>query len=437
MRRMPEGQGLGASTESLCYVISEYPIVSHTFIEREVAGLRRAGLRVETVAMAPVPSHEILTEASASAAATTYYIRPVRLLDLIRSIAIPMVRHPVAAMGTLTSTLRSSPPGTRSHLWRLFYFVEALLLWSFCNRNGIRQIHAHHANVSSELARAAADFGNRIDEAGWSWSFTMHGCTELYDLIHYGLAGKVESADLVVAVSEYTRAQLLRIVDEDHWPKINVVHCGVDVEAFLPPDQAVVPSGHMIRPTSSASASDPLRLLFVGRLVVEKGLAVLLDTMQSLQANGDAVELTIVGDGPLRPRIESRIAEQALRVRCLGSIAQQEIVDLYQQHDVFVMTSFGEGLPVVLMEALACELPVVAPWISGIPELVEHEQTGLLVPAGRSDSLAAAIQRLSGDPDLRRQLGRNGRQRVLESFDADKESAMLAVLFSDLQRGKV
>ncbi len=407
---------------AVCYVISEYPIVSHTFIEREVAGLRRSGVRVETVAMAPAPSHEILTAASTAAAATTYYIRPVGMLDFLRNIVMPLVLHPIAAFGALVSALRSSPPGLRSHLWRFFYFIEALLLWSFCRRNGIRHVHAHHANVSSELARVVADFGNRIDGSGWSWSFTMHGCTELYDLIHYGLAGKVESAAMVVAVSDYTRAQLLRIVDEAHWSKVNVVHCGVDADSFFPATAEANPGR--------------FRLLFVGRLVVEKGLAVLLDAMQSLQNGGVAVELTIIGDGPLRLGIESRIVEHGLNAKCLGSVGQAEIVAHYQQHDAFVMTSFGEGLPVVLMEALACELPVIAPWISGIPELVEHEATGLLVPAGRSDALVAAIQRLSSDPELRQRLGRKGRERVLESFDAAHESTLLAAIFSNLQQGR-
>ncbi len=401
----------------VAYVISEYPIVSHTFIQREIEAVEAAGVDVLPVAMAPAPPHEIVSSGASRAAATTHTIRPVRAGTLLKAVLLPTLRRPGPHLRGFLRALGQGAPGLRNRVWRAFYFVEALLLRHYCRSEGVRHIHAHHANVSAEIARMAAETGRDLGE-DWSWSFTMHGCTEFYDLIHYDLADKARAADFVAAVSDYTRVQLWRILDRPHWDDIHVIHCGVETDAFVP--------------RTASPADGRLRVLFVGRLVPEKGLPVLLDAIASLAARRDDVALTIVGDGPLRADLERRVDAEELPVTFTGTISEDEMPGVFVDHDLFVMTSFGEGLPVVLMEALACELAVVAPGISGIPELVIDDETGRLVPPGRPEELAAVIAELADDPTERARLGAAGRALVQSQFESRLEGARLAHLFADL-----
>jgi glycosyltransferase involved in cell wall biosynthesis len=410
----------------VAYVISQYPTISHTFIEREIAAVRAAGVEVVPVTIRPTPPDRIFSDADRRAAETTTVLLPLRLRTAVRALLLPMLRHPRAFFETFAEAHRTSPPGLRARVWRVFYFVEAMMLWRLCMDRGIRHIHAHFANAGSNLAWLAADFGRRAQEpdadgdTSWTWSFTMHGCTEFYDVGFYNLADKVRDATFVACVSDFTRSQLLRLVDEGEWPKTTVVRCGVDPEVFRP------------RPRDDPAEPDRLEVLFVGRLVVEKGLAVLLDAVALLQERGVRFRVTLVGDGERRAFYEAEAARRGLTeaMRFVGWVGQDDIVACYQEADAFCMTSFGEGLPVVLMEALACEVPVVTTWISGIPELVEHEATGLLVPPGRADLLADALERLAADPGLRRRLGEEGRRRVLELCDVGVSGQLLADRFA-------
>jgi glycosyltransferase involved in cell wall biosynthesis len=408
---------------AVCYIVSEYPAVSHTFVLTEVEAVRRLGFDIETVTIRKAPDAALLSEADRRAAATTRWIRPVSTRMLARAVVIPFLRSPIAFARTFRATMATATPGVRSHLWRLFYFVEGMILYRLCADARIRHVHAHFANVGADLARVAADFGNRVDGDGsWCWSFTMHGCTELYDLAYYGVADKVRSARFVFVVSDYTRAQLLRIVEEEHWTKVMVSRCGVDIERFRP---------------GRDRADDRFHILFVGRIVVEKGIPVLLDAAEQLHRRGVAFVLTLVGDGELRGAFEASVRRRGLtdRVRFVGAVGHDQIVSYYQDADVFCMTSFGEGLPVVLMEALACEVPVVTPWLSGIPELVEHGVTGLLVPPARADLLADALERLACEPELRRRLGRTGRERVAQHFESGRCARHIVDTFTEVRRG--
>src|SRR3712207_5567592 len=163
--------------------------------------------------------------------------------------------------------------------WQVFYFGEAALMWSACRRMGIRHVHAHHANVASDVALLAAHLGGD----GWSWSFTMHGSTEFFDVREHRLRQKVELARFVVCVSHHGRSQLMRLVDTTHWDKLRVVRCGVDVRAFAP-------SG----PTDS---DGPLDVRTVGRVDPVKGQPLLVEAVADLVRRGLDARLTFVGDG--------------------------------------------------------------------------------------------------------------------------------------------
>jgi glycosyltransferase involved in cell wall biosynthesis len=406
---------------TIAYFCSAYPAISHTFILREVEALRRLGIKIATFSIRRTPADQLLAETDRAAAATTTAILPFRRRQLGAHARL-LLRAPRAYLSTLREALHLAPPGMRGRLWQLFYFVEAVVLWSECRKQGIRHIHVHLANAAADIALLAARIGSAVEPAKpWAWSFTMHGPTEFYDLRHFRLAEKVESASFVVCISDFARSQLMGVTDPEHWERLHVVHVGVPVRQFTR-------SG-----SRNGSGRTPV-VLYIGRLVPEKGQAVLLEAVAQLAGRGVDVELQLAGDGQLRSALERTAArlDIAGRVSFLGAVGQEDLRDLYERASVFCLPSFAEGVPVVLMEAMAMGLPVVTTRIAGIPELVEDGHSGLLVAPGRADELADSLASLLRRPELRQSLGVNGREAVLRRFDSEGSAAQLQALFSRL-----
>jgi colanic acid/amylovoran biosynthesis glycosyltransferase len=399
----------------IAYVCSRYPAVSHTFIQREVAALRGFGLDVDTVAIRRAAPEEVLSRADRAEADATYAILPVRPWHLARAHANAL-RYPRAWRATLVRALKLAPRGLRGRLWQLFYFGEAVVLWDRARRRGVGHLHAHFANVGSDVALLAATLGREAGRGPRYWSMTMHGSTEFYDVSAFRLAEKVRDARFVACVSDFTRSQLMLHTEEEHWHKLALVRCGVDPQAF----GAVARDG----------ASGALRVLVVGRLVPGKGYSLLLEALADVVARGHDVTLEIVGEGPAGDALRSRAAALGVdgRVRWLGAVGQDEIRRHYERADAFCLPSFAEGVPVVLMEAMAVQLPVVATRIAGIPELIEDGVGGLLVAPARADELADALARLAASPDLRERLGRAGREAVIAGYDAGRWARALKEL---------
>jgi glycosyltransferase involved in cell wall biosynthesis len=248
----------------------------------------------------------------------------------------------------------------------------------------------------------------------------MHGPTEFFDVREHRLAQKAESARVVVCISEHARSQVMGLVPTSHWHKLRVVHCSVDSGRFAPVDRR----GRGAR-----------EVLTVGRAVPVKGQTLLIEAMAELKRRGVDARLTLVGDGPQMPELRELVERLAVadRVDLTGAVGQDEIGALYARADVFAMPSFAEGLPVVLMEAMATGLPVVASRITGVPELVDDGVSGLLVAPGRVDGLVAALERLLGaSAEEREAMGRAGRERVVAEFDADTTAAQLLAAFEEM-----
>jgi glycosyltransferase involved in cell wall biosynthesis len=399
----------------IAYLCSRYPAVSLTFIQREVQALRARGLEIETFAVRRAKPDEVLSLADREEFARTYAILPPRLGDLVKAHATALLRRRRDYLAALRWSLGLSPGGIRALLWRLFYFAEAVMLWRECERRGVRHMHAHLANVGSDLAMIAARLGGR----GWSWSFTMHGSTEFYDVQAHRLPEKARDARFVVCVSDYTRSQLLMWIPTMEWGKLQVIHCGVDVQVFQrKPD-----------PTPRRR----FRVLSVTRLVRGKGMPFLLDAIAALVNRGVDVELMVVGEGTERDDFveQSRRLGIADRVELAGAIGQDEIRGHYAQADAFCLPSFAEGVPVVLMEAMAFELPVVATRITGVPELIEDGVSGLVVTPARADELADALERLATSPKLRQTMGAAARERVVGEFNIQRSADQLVRLYRE------
>jgi glycosyltransferase involved in cell wall biosynthesis len=248
-------------------------------------------------------------------------------------------------------------------------------------------------------------------------SITIHGPTEFQDPAGSRLAAKVQASLFCCAISQYGVSQLMYACGYAEWPKLELTALGVDLNAFPP---------RPFRPNPA-----PFRIVCAGRLAAVKGQHVLIAAMAALVKEGRDVRIRLAGDGPdrlaLRQDVEKR--ELADRVSFEGNVNQDKLLDLYRESDALVLSSFAEGLPVVLMEAMAMEIPCVTPWVNGIPEIVTHETDGLLVPPGDAQALARAIGRLMDDAELRRTLGQKARLKILEKFDLRRNTEHLADVF--------
>jgi colanic acid/amylovoran biosynthesis glycosyltransferase len=404
----------------IAYITTSYPAVSHTFILREVEALRRRGVAITTTAVRRASAADLLSEQDRRAFKTTHALLPPRWGSVVGAQIFALLRHPRAFVSTLRLAFKLTRPGWRGRVWQVFYFGEAVMAWRHWRRLDVRHVHAHFAAVPADVARLASHFGRAAGCGPRSWSFTMHGPIELWDVSWFGLADKVRHADAVVCISDFARSQLMALVEERHWSKLRVIHCGVDPARYA--GVADPPSG---RP----------RILCVGRLVPEKGQAVLLNALALLRKHGVDAELELVGEGPSREALEGLVTTLALgdRVCFAGAIGQDAIDAHYEAASVFCLPSFSEGVPVVLMEAMACRRPVVATAIAGIRELVDDGKSGILVSPGRTDELARALERLLRNPALCQQLGEAGRRNVALCYDINSSAGQLQELFGDLR----
>jgi glycosyltransferase involved in cell wall biosynthesis len=402
----------------VAYLTGEYPKVSHTFIQREVAALRRQSLEILTCAIRETPPAELTGPEEREAAATTFYAlaaakRPWRL---VADHAGALLRAPRRYLGALALALRTSPSGAKALVWQLFYFAEAGVLAGRLRRAGATHIHNHFADSSCTVAMLAAAM------TGLPFSFTMHGPTEFFAVERWRLDQKIARAAFVACISHFCRSQLMMLSDPAHWGKLRIVHCGVEPARY----------------GAGAGRDGTGRIVFVGRLAAVKGALVLLEAFRAVCAAHPQATLTLIGDGPLRADLEARAAALGLgdAIAFTGYLSQQAVAERLADSDVFVLPSFAEGVPVVLMEAMASGLPVATTRIAGIPELVEHDVSGLLVLPGDADALAAALSRLLAEPARRARMGAAGRAKVAAEFDIEAESAWLATLFRGYAEGR-
>jgi glycosyltransferase involved in cell wall biosynthesis len=280
-------------------------------------------------------------------------------------------------------------------------------------RCGAAHLHAHFGTNSAAVALLTRLLG------GPPYSFTVHGPEEFDRPDSLSLTDKIANASFVAAVSSFGRSQLFRWCPLADWPKIRVVRCGVDA-AFLSGGPRPVP--------------ETARLVCVGRLSEQKGQLLLLEALGLLTKEGVAFEMVLAGDGPMRREVEEQIERLGLkgRVRITGWVSGEQVREEIVAARALVLPSFAEGLPVVLMEALALGRPVLTTYIAGIPELVEHGVNGWLIPAGSVEALAEALRQVLQTPVERlEQMGKAGAGRVAAQHDANTEAAKLAGVFKE------
>jgi glycosyltransferase involved in cell wall biosynthesis len=400
----------------IAYLVSQYPAASHTFIRREVAGLRARGFEVETFSIRPPTGVSKLADIDRREAETTWYVLPASAARLARSHARALLKRPGSYVSTLRRALGHRVPGVRALLWAAFHFAESIDLAGELERRGVDHLHNHFANSGANVGLLAAHF-LRV-----KWCRTLRGTSEGVYPAGQLLAEKIEAARFVACVTHFGRAQAMRIVDPKHWHKFVIVRAGIERPPLPPRDGP--------GPEANGSAQRPL-VLCVARLSPEKGHAGLLQAFARLVAGGVDARLELLGDGPERRRIEEQIRVLGLgeRVVLRGQVSEDQVLEALTRATVLVLASFMEGLPVTLMEALALGVPVVAPCVAGIPELVEHGVSGLTFPPGDWDRLAQVLRDLLADPALQQRLAREGRRRVESEYFVERSLEPLVGAF--------
>ena len=406
----PSPSGRATGTGPVAYLTGLYPSMSHTFIQREVAGLRALGEDVITCTVRRAPAgHTAGADQEAEARATFCILEAARNpLRLLAAHLRCLRRAPRAWTSALRLAWSLRPPGLRAALWQLFYFAEAGVLADHLRGRDVRHIHNHLGDSSGTVALLAAEI------AGIPFSYTMHGPTLFYEPHRWRIDEKTARAAFVACISHFARAQGMLFSDRRHWPRLRIVHCGVEPAIY------------------GRSPRDGFgqRLLFVGRLAAVKGLPLLLEAVARLRAAHPDLHLTLVGEGGDRAGLEAQAATLGLgdTVTFTGVQSQAQVAGRLEDSDILVLPSFAEGVPVVLMEAMASRIPVVATRVGGVQELVEDGESGLVVPPGCVDSLVRALDRLLSDPELCRRMGVAGRARVEAEFDIAREARWMQTL---------
>jgi glycosyltransferase involved in cell wall biosynthesis len=398
------------SNDVLAYLSSQYPKTSHTFIRREIAALERLGFEVRRFATRPVEEELVDPDDLAEAARTSVLLEGGAPALAVGSLAV-FLRHPLRWLGALGSALKMGRRSDRGLFAHLAYHAEACVLVRRMRAAGVGHLHAHFATNATTIAMLARELG------GPPYSFTIHGPADLNAAPLLALDRKARGAKFVAAVSHHTRGQLQRYASPADWDRIRIVHCGLDA-AFLRQPSVPLPAAR--------------RMLCVARFDPDKGHLVLLEAAAKLAAEGLDFRIELIGDGVQRPLIERTIDRLGLarHVEILGWKKGLEVRDRLLASRFFVLPSFAEGLPVVLMEALALERPVISTYVAGIPELVVDGENGWLVPASSVDDLARALRAaLSASDETLARMGARGRERVLAQHDVEREAKRLAELF--------
>jgi len=398
------------------YILNTYPSPSQSFIRREMRALERRGVAVQRFAMRPFEG-DLPDPQDREEKAATDYVLAKGLGALIWSVFTMGLQNPVRIYKALFLALQASRGSEAGLFKHLIYFLEAAYVAGQVTAQGIDRLHAHFGTNAATVAMLVAEI------TGKPFSFTVHGPEEFDKPAALALKTKLEKADFTVAISSYGRSQLCRLVDYRVWPRIKVVHCGIEPQHY---DSA--------RPLP---ITRPITLVNIGRFVEQKGQLILVEAMAEVARRGVEVKLKLVGDGPLRRPLERAIAQSGLghRIELTGWLDEAGVRRELENAHALVLPSFAEGLPMVVMEAMVSARPCIATWVAGTPELMQDGRTGWLVPAGDAMALAEAITELATCPeDKLKRMATTARARVLVRHNIDTEAAKLAALFTQRPR---
>lgn len=397
----------------VAYLVNHYPKVSHSFIRREILALERLGISVQRIAVrgwdADVPDGADQAEQS-----RTQYVLRRGVLALLRPTLQTLLASPANFMRALSLACRMGWRGDRALPYHLVYLAQACQILWWLRAAGASHLHAHFGTNPAEVAMLVGALG------GPSFSFTVHGPEEFDRPEALRLGEKVRQSAFAVAISSFGRSQMYRWVGYADWPRVKVVHCGLEAGFHAGTEDLAAPAAS--------------RLVCVGRICEQKGQLLLIAALKTVVDKRVPVELVLAGDGEMRAEVEALVATAGLaaHVRITGWISSAQVREEILAARALVLPSFAEGLPVVLMEAMALGRPVISTFVAGIPELVRHGEDGWLVPAGDVGALASAIEDcLQAPASTLARMAESARARALTRHSIATEAAKLAALFRE------
>jgi colanic acid/amylovoran biosynthesis glycosyltransferase len=394
----------------IAYLTNTYPNPSCTFIRREIAALEANGIPILRFAIRPSEAN-LIDEADQQESLKTRHILKIGAVKLLLALGRNLWTKPLDFLKTCQLMFKIGIKGEKNLLYHVIYLIEACVLLDWSTQASIDHIHVHFGTNAATVALFCHSLG------GPTYSFTVHGPEEFDKVDAIALPEKIKRASFVVAVSSFGRSQLLRWCDYQDWSKIQVVHCGLDA-MFL--SQSYVPL-----PTEP-------QFVCVGRLSEQKGISILVEAVGQLAQEGLRFKLVIVGDGSLRSEIEALIKNLTLEdyIELTGWATNLEVRQHILESQVMILPSFAEGLPVAIMESLALSRPVLTTHIAGIPELIQPNRSGWLVPAGSVDALAIAMGQILHLPlEEIADMGKIGSEMVIKEHNATEEAKKLVKLF--------
>ena len=396
----------------IAYLCSEYPAISHTFIYREIESLRNTGMTVHTASIHKPTNLTVMTSDEQLEAEKTFMVLSQPIPSMIGAHLHCLQKSPTGYLRMVGGAIKLLTKGPKSPVKALAYFAEAGILLQWLHRLGITHIHEHFANPTAIVAMLIKTYG------GISYSLSVHGPDIFYRVDSAMLEEKVREAAFVRCISHYCRSQIMRISELSAWNKLHIVRCGVnpDLYSVRKEPQNTIPN-----------------ILCVGRLVPAKGQHILLEACRFLKQEGLRFQVTIIGEGPDSKSLKEFAISKELNdiVTFTGVLGQNTVREYYDKTDLFVLASFAEGVPVVLMEAMAKEIPVISTRITGIPELIDHEHDGLLATPGDAEDLANQIRKLLVDSSLRRKFGLAGREKVISLYSQHINNLQMVKLFKE------
>ena len=409
LKSWPLNGQLVDSKPRVLYLIGQFPAINHGYLLAEILQLRRLGFEIHVASVSP-PDRPIaeLSEAEREEAERTFCVKSLSTARITILNVLEFFRSPWRYLRGLVFTLGLAGPAPEQIFYHLAYFAEAVIVGRWMRELGVSHVHA---SFSATVALIAS----RIFPV--TWSFGVYGFGELHDPVATHLTERIQRALFVRSISKHGRGQLMLSCDRNQWSKLLYSPLGIDVSDFLPKEK------------NQASGS-PANLLCVGRLSQEKGQALLLEAVASLVCRSRELRLHIVGDGPDRRWLENYANQLGISAHVVfeGWVDGRRLTALYCQTDIFILPSLAEGIPMVLMEAMAMEIPCVAPRVSGIPELIEHGVDGLLFAVADVDELCQAVRNFLDSGELRFRIGKKAREKVLREYDMARNTERFAEL---------
>jgi len=399
----------------LVYIIGTFPSFTTTFIDREIKSLRQRGVDLQVVSIRrPATGMPLSVEQRELQQGVTYLL-PVDWLKFIIANLYFVSLRPLVYFRTLFYLLTCPHPDPKARVMTFLHFAEGVYAAYLLRNRLFDQLHAHFVDRAAIVALVASHL---LDKP---YSLTAHA-NDIYAKPVL-LREKIAEAKFITTCTGYNQAYLRRMVGDELNGKLHLTYHGLDLNNY--------------QPSSSLPQGNRPLLLSIGRLTEKKGFSYLIAACRRLKDQGYDFICHIVGEGPLYQELEAQITQLGLKdtVTLCGAMPHEAVIDKYRQATLFALSCVTardgdrDGIPNVLAEAMAMQLPIVSTRHSGIPELVEDKISGLLVPPNDEEALAEALAELLDNPALRRRLGQRGRQKVLKDFDVERNVQRLYDLF--------